>query len=113
MKNNDFRSENGDIHGIVRKVPAHDCYFVGTIWQGPCNCFGDLQGRPKDAIREIVGSTFDPQGSLRVRGLTKKTRKEVFAQDLSRPGPKAQRMVLLSIEWVGVSSSLVTHGVPR
>ena len=45
-------------------VATHGGSLVRSIWQGPCNGFGDFQGRPKEATALIDVSTLDPQDPL-------------------------------------------------
>ena len=43
---------------------SHIVDLVRSIWQGPCNGFGDFQGRPREAIGEIGATIVGPQDPL-------------------------------------------------
>ena len=60
----DYTSENSDVHQISRMGLTHSVYLVRSIWVGPCNGFGDLQGRSLEAIPPIDVTTVGPQDPL-------------------------------------------------
>ena len=72
MKNDDFRGPFGRAPVMVLVIfikfqgrgPGHDDSLVRSIWQGPCNGFGDFQGRPREATGEIGVTIVGPQDPL-------------------------------------------------